>query len=332
MRSNITLFVGFCLCCFLSTPREAQAQDPRFSQFYAAPTELNPAMIGVYEGKFRVVANYRELYSSILASHPFRTIAASFDMRQRVQQQDYFGFGFSVLRDDVGISQFHRTKANLGASFMKQLGGSRYSMYDQYLVAGAQLGFGQHGLNWQKLWFSEQFNTDEGFIDTSTPSGENFDKQTTGLYLDFNAGLLWYILFDDHLSLYAGGALHHLNSPNVSFLEGSEDNLSTRWTAHAGGEIPFTRELSLLPAVAVMGQNTYFSTTAGGAIQAGLDALETVQDTVEAGVLDAAGVEAEGLARRLAHDGAQPAPGRIRTLSVPGRAACSTAARPSASE
>ncbi|MCB9549016.1 MAG: peptidoglycan-binding protein [Myxococcales bacterium] len=33
-------------------------------------------------------------------------------------------------------------------------------------------------------------------------------------------------------------------------------------------------------------------TTAGGAIQAGLDALETVQDTVEAGVLDAAGVEA----------------------------------------
>ena len=264
MRSNITLFVGFCLCCFLSTPREAQAQDPRFSQFYAAPTELNPAMIGVYEGKFRVVANYRELYSSILASHPFRTIAASFDMRQRVQQQDYFGFGFSVLRDDVGISQFHRTKANLGASFMKQLGGSRYSMYDQYLVAGAQLGFGQHGLNWQKLWFSEQFNTDEGFIDTSTPSGENFDKQTTGLYLDFNAGLLWYILFDDHLSLYAGGALHHLNSPNVSFLEGSEDNLSTRWTAHAGGEIPFTRELSLLPAVAVMGQNTYFSTTAGG--------------------------------------------------------------------
>lgn len=264
MRFHFTLFTLLCLFCLLAAPREAQAQDPRFSQFYAAPTELNPAMIGVYEGKFRIVANYRELYSSILGSHPFRTIAASFDMRQRVQQDDYFGFGFSVLRDEAGLSQFHRTKANLGASFMKQLGGSRYATYDQYLIAGAQLGFGQHGLNWQRLWFSEQFNASGGFIDASAPSGESFDKQTTGLYLDFNAGLLWYVLFDDHLSLYAGGALHHLNNPNVSFIEGSGDGLNTRWTAHAGGEIPFTRELSLLPAVAVMGQSTYFSTALGG--------------------------------------------------------------------
>ncbi|MCB0584279.1 MAG: PorP/SprF family type IX secretion system membrane protein [Phaeodactylibacter sp.] len=264
MHNKITLIALVSLFCWLATPQKAQAQDPRFSQFYAAPTELNPAMIGVYEGKFRLIANYRELYSSILASHPFRTIAASFDMRQRVQQQDYFGFGFSVLRDDAGISEFHRTKANVGASFMKQLGGSKYSPYDQYLIAGAQLGFGQHGLNWQRLWFSEQFDVGGGFVDDNAPSGENFDKRTTGLYLDFNAGLLWYILFEDHLSLYAGGALHHLNSPNVSFLEGSEDPLHTRWTGHAGGEIPFTRELSFLPAVAVMGQNTHFSTTFGG--------------------------------------------------------------------
>lgn len=264
MRFHFTLFSILCLFCTLATPRKTQAQDPRFSQFYAAPTELNPAMIGVYEGKFRIVANYRELYSSILGSHPFRTLAAGFDMRQRVQQDDYFGFGFSVLRDEAGLSQFHRTKANLGASFMKQLGGSRYATYDQYLIAGAQLGFGQHGLNWQKLWFSEQFNTGGGFIDASAPSGESFDKQTTDLYLDFNAGLLWYVLFDDHLSLYAGGALHHLNNPSVSFIEGSGDNLNTRWTVHAGGEIPFTRELSLMPAVAVMGQSPYFSTTVGG--------------------------------------------------------------------
>ncbi|MCO6487349.1 MAG: PorP/SprF family type IX secretion system membrane protein [Phaeodactylibacter sp.] len=264
MRSNITLFVFFGLFCFLAAPRHAQAQDPRFSQFYAAPAELNPAMIGVYEGKFRIVANYRELYSSILDNNAFRTVAASFDMRQRIQQDDYFGFGFSVLRDEAGLSQFHRTKANLGASVMKQLGGSRYATYDQYLIAGAQLGFGQHGLNWQRLWFSQQFNASDGVIDTSTPSGENFDKQTTDLYLDFNAGVLWYVLFDDNLSLYAGGALHHLNNPSISFLENSEDKLDTRWTAHAGGEIPFTRELSLLPAVAVMGQNTHFSTTVGG--------------------------------------------------------------------
>ncbi len=264
MRLNFTLFAFFCFLSCLLAPQEAEAQDPRYTQFYAAPLELNPAMMGVYQGQFRVVANYRELYTSILSNHPFRTLSASFDMRQPIRGGDYFAFGLSAMRDEAGTAQFHRVKGNVGGSYLKQLGGPRYATYEQYLVAGAQVGFGQHGLNWQKLWFSQQFNQEEGFIDLNSASGESFDQMTTNLYLDFNAGLLWYVLFDDNSSLYVGGAMHHLNNPNISFLENAQEGLYTRWTAHAGGEIPFSRELSFLPAVAVMGQNTHLSTTAGG--------------------------------------------------------------------
>ncbi len=263
MRFTFTLFALVFTLFILHAPQQGKAQDPRLSQFYAAPLEMNPAMIGLFDGRFRLVANYRELYSSILSNHPFRTISASFDMRSRVQQGDFAGFGLSVLRDEAGISQFHRVKANVGGSYMKQLGGSRYATYDQFLIAGAQLGFGQHGLNWQRLWFSQQFVEDGGFVDYGADSGESFDKQSTGLYLDFNAGLMWYLILDRNFSFYAGGALHHLNSPNISFMDDSEADLNTRWVGHAGGEIPFTAELSMLPAIAVMGQNTYLSTTLG---------------------------------------------------------------------
>jgi len=264
MRLNFTLFTVL-LFFGLWLPNSLQAQDPRFSQFYASPLELNPAMIGVYEGQWRVIANYRDAYSSILQDNAFRTLAASFDMRQSVGRSgDYFGFGISALRDEAGEGDFTRTKANGGVSFLKKLGGSGYNPYDQYLVAGAQVGFGQHSLNWQKLWFSNQFDQSNGTINFDQDSGESFDRQSTDLYLDFNAGLLWYILFDDNLSLYAGGAFHHLNSPSISFLENSGETLYRRWVINAGGEVPFSRELSLLPAVAVMKQNQHFSAATGG--------------------------------------------------------------------
>lgn len=243
---------------------EAKAQDPRYSQFYAAPLDLNPAMIGVFDGQYRAVINYRELYSSILGSNPYRTFAASFDMRFRGLKGDYIGVGINAQRDEAGVANFNRTTANLGFAYHKQLGGGRYGGNDQYLIAGGQLGLGQHGMDWNRLWFSPQFNEEFSIVDTGQSSGESFDTQTSDTYLNFNAGLLWYALFEDNMSIYFGGAYHHLNSPNVSFLQNSDEVLHSKWVVNAGGEIPFTDNLSLLPAIAVMGQNQSMSTTLGG--------------------------------------------------------------------
>lgn len=252
------------ICFFLALASSLQAQDPRLSQFYAAPLEMNPAMIGVFEGRGRFVANYRDLYPAILDNNPYRTLAASFDMRFRVQNDDYFGLGISAMRDEVGVANFNRTKAHLGASFLKQLGGSGYQPYTQYLVAGAQVGFGQHGLNWQRLWFSEQFDAGAGLVDFEADNGEAFgEEMSTDMYLDFNAGLLWFITFEDNQSFYVGGSLMHLNGPNVGFLEASDATLDMRFVGHMGGEFPLAGGLSLLPAAAVMSQGPHLSVMAG---------------------------------------------------------------------
>lgn len=262
MHALKSTFIIFFLC-FLYI-QSGYSQDPRFAQINAAPHQLNPAMIGVYEGRFRFTANYRELYNSILNSNPYRTIAASFDMRTQVMRGDYFGFGVSLMKDEVGISGYNRVQGLLGMSFMKQLGGSRYATNDQYLIAGLQLGLGQRGFDPQRLWFTNQFDAASSAVDLNRATGENFTMDKTDPYMDFNAGILWYALADDKTSIYFGGALHHVNTPNISFLEDEDEILHTRWVVHGGGEFPFTEQLSFLPSLAVMGQNQAFSTTTGG--------------------------------------------------------------------
>lgn len=250
---------------FLGLGFNAQAQDPYFAQFYASPLTLNPAMIGVYEGQFRMAINYREQWGSILGNDPFRTIAASFDIRQQVSKGDYIGFAFSALRDEAGISNFTQNRGNLGLSYMKQLGGSRrYRGSSQYLVAGLQAGVGQNALDYGSLWFSAQYDGENEAIDFDASNQENLTINSTGVFPDLSAGLLWYALFDDNMSVYAGGALYHVNTPNISLLENSTATLPSKWVIHAGGEIPFTDNLSLLPAAMVAKQGPSMNMLAGG--------------------------------------------------------------------
>lgn len=259
------IFSALALLCFLiGSPPHAAAQDPRFSQFNAAPLHLNPAMIGVYNGKLRFAAAYRDQYNALLDDSAFRTITSSFDMRFRLDNQDYIGVGLNILRDQAGEANFRRSIGNLGLSFLKQLGGSRYRTTDQYLIAGAQIGLEQRSFDWERLWFSAQFDPGSAQIDFDAPNGENFANFNQRTFLDFNAGLLWYALFNENASIYAGGALYHIASPPVSFIEEDDERLQRRWVAHAGGELPITEELSLLPGFVFMHQGPSTSTTAGG--------------------------------------------------------------------
>ena len=230
------------------------AQDPQLVQFYAAPLQLNPAMTGVFPGQWRAVANYREQWSSILDNKPFRTLSASFDAKIPAGRDDFFAVGITALRDQAGQANYTRNAVDLSLAYMKQLGGSRYSGFDQFLIGGAQVGFGQHSIRPDALWFSSQFNTTLEEVDETIMSGENI-VTNSDMYLNINAGLMWYAVFDDNKSLYVGGALHHINQPGVSFIANNgQFSLDSKFTGHVGGEIPFNTQLSILPAVAVIAQ------------------------------------------------------------------------------
>lgn len=234
------------------------AQDPQFAQFYASPLQLNPAMTGVHPGKWRVIANYREQWNSILGSKPFTSFSASFDAKSRIGRGDYLAYGVTALRDQAGSSNYLRQTGDFSLSYMKQLDGSRYRQYDQYLIGGAQVGFGQHSLDYDNLWFSSQFDTGTELVNNSSPNGEAIN-QSSDVYMNINAGLLWYAVFDDNQSLYFGGSVNHVNAPKVSFIDGDgAESMDMKWVIHVGGELPITHQLSILPAAAAIGQGENF--------------------------------------------------------------------------
>ncbi len=264
MRRYYILSAAIAIFCCINLP-SAFSQDARFSQFYNAPLHLNPAMTGVFDGSWRLAVNYRDQWASILNENPYRTLGASFDYRFNVIGNDYIAVGLHAVSNQTGISSFQQNEAHLSLSFLKQLSGG-YGGASQYLVAGVQGGFGQNRIDPSGLWFSQQYNVVSETLDLSQPTGENFDGMTDA-FLNINAGLLWYAVFEDNFSIHAGGSINHVNAPRISFMGDNDAILPMRWVGHIGGEIPFTPELSLMPAIAIMGQGSSNSFTLGANIR-----------------------------------------------------------------
>lgn len=263
MTRKFTLYKLFVVSTLLSfIGLELKAQDPHFSQFNMAPLQLNPAMAGVYEGQFRLGINYREQWGSILGPVAFQTYAVNFDFRIHTLREDYVALGLSILGDKAGEARYAMTQGHFTVGYMKKVFGGRGARFDQYLIGAAQLGFGQQNINWNSLRFSRQF--DGQAFDPTLPNGETRGDRSD-MYADLNAGIMWYGLFGDNKSIYGGISFHHLNAPNISFYGNQTESLYMRYTIHGGGEIPLSRELTVLPVAMIMTQGPAFQGVMGGA-------------------------------------------------------------------
>ena len=81
----------------LAAGETVTAQDPQFSQFYAAPLYLNPAFAGS-TGQARVGANYRNQWPAIDAN--FNTISAFADFYIEDKNS---GVGVIISKDREGL-------------------------------------------------------------------------------------------------------------------------------------------------------------------------------------------------------------------------------------
>ncbi|MBL7813664.1 MAG: PorP/SprF family type IX secretion system membrane protein [Saprospiraceae bacterium] len=262
MQRNI--YNSFLTILFVAaTALNLKAQDAFFTQYYASPLQVNPAMMGVFQGQWRMNANYRQQWGGIFSDIPIRTIHGSFDYRLRVVDEDYLAFGINAMQDETGAySKLKSTRGNLGISYMKQLSGNRYRADDQYLVAGIQVGTGQYRSGIDGLWFDRQYDSVAFNVNTSLASGEV--GLQSNMFLDYTAGLMWYMVADDNMSFYIGASAHHLSSPNISFFGNKSENLRRRFNLNMGGELPLSDELSILPSMmaSIQGQSmmTQFGT------------------------------------------------------------------------
>lgn len=136
----------FLLVFFLSYLGHILAQDPLFSQFYASPLQLNPAMAGVAEAP-RISLNYRNQWPSW--PNAYSTYALGFEQALNSLNS---GFGISVLADDAGNGIYRTLTLHAVYSYSVQLGDDFFAKF------GMEGGVLQTRVDWDRLVFGDQLN------------------------------------------------------------------------------------------------------------------------------------------------------------------------------
>ena len=245
MRKFLSLFV--CLL-FLTS---AQAQDPFFSQFYAAPMNLNPALTGAFNGKYRVSAIYRDQYRKTLESQ-FSTYAVSTDLRFtpgkfKSAYKDNIGVGVLFLSDRMGEFDYAANQINIAAAYHKSLNPQN----NAYLSLGVQFGMNQRTINYGGLSFSDQFNGTTGYVLSTNEAL----PQNNVAFSDLAVGLNFSANPSPKISIFAGATLHHTLEPSISFyrfddeeeIDPYESFLPRKYSAQFNIRFPVTQKFHLMP-------------------------------------------------------------------------------------
>jgi type IX secretion system PorP/SprF family membrane protein len=250
------------LAILLSTG--ASAQDPHFTQFFASPLTLNPAFTGLFDGDFRVAANYRNQWPTI--NNAFSTATASIDMavlRNRLPEFDRWGVGILALNDRSGNRILDNNHFSLSTAYHKGLDENGYHQ----ITVGFQGTYTSKTLDPSRADFEDEL-TSLGFTGvTSEVFGNN---RVVVNYFDLHTGLLYSGSTNGENSFYLGFSTYHVNRPNESFLGGSFI-LEPRVTVHGGGAFPIGAEKTLHTSVLHQRQAGAYETVLGAAISADIN-------------------------------------------------------------
>lgn len=207
------------------------AQDPNFSQFFASPLTLNPALTGKFDGVYRIAGNYRNQWPTI--NNAFTTGTASIDfgiLKNRIPEVDQFGVGIMGFSDKSGNGVLQNNYAALSLAYHKGLDEDGLHQ----IGAGFQGTFVNKRLDITRLKFEDQL-TSLGF--TGVTSEIFSQNQVNVKYFDLNAGILYNGSTDGYNNFYFGASLYHINHPKETF-QGGQFYLPGRMTLQAGGKIP----------------------------------------------------------------------------------------------
>lgn len=211
------------------------AQDIHFSQYYASPLTLNPALTGLINGTFRASFDYRNQWFNIPTLNtiaPYQTYQASFDMpllRDRLGN-DGFGIGGMFYTDKAGDGALTTFSGMVSIAYHKAV--DRFGK--GHISFGMQAGVVSKQVNINNLVFENQL--DNFGFNTNLANGESYNGKAI-IYPDVNVGALWTHAAKEKFHYYFGFSMDHLSKPRESFLETGDNRLNYRFNMHGGAEI-----------------------------------------------------------------------------------------------
>lgn len=240
-RIAVLLWVIFCSGQLL-------AQDIHYTQFYDSPINLNPAMAGHVEGKYRVNLMYRAQWPQISPNggYTYTTPSASFDINfGKPTQSSSWGLGAVIVNDQTS-GGLNTLEALLGGAYHFNIDGREMN----YISAGAQVGLIQKRISRGDLSFGNQFDPSTGEFN----SGINVETGLTFTdvsYPDARVGLTWATYLDG-FDFRLGAAYMHLLGGQEGFI--NESQLPARVVLHGDAKVAIGQSLFLRPHILYMTQ------------------------------------------------------------------------------
>lgn len=236
----------------------AFAQDVHFTQYFASPMTLNPALTGLTQCDLRLAANYRQQWGSVSAN-PYTSGTLSYDMatlKGKLPEGDAVGLGLLVLYDKSGLGSLQNITVGLSAAYHKAFGQDK----KHTISLGFQGQLVQKNIDFTKLQFEDQYDPSTGYASFMTT--ENLSNADVN-YPDFNAGIMYSGRVSDNATAYMGFSYYHLTQPVETFLN-SNNRIHSRYTGYLGGSFDLN-ENSVLYASALYQQQAKATELVAGA-------------------------------------------------------------------
>ncbi|MBK7009234.1 MAG: PorP/SprF family type IX secretion system membrane protein [Saprospiraceae bacterium] len=236
-----------------------KGQDAHFTQYYQVPAYVNPALVGNFNGLFKVGMNYRDQWRPAL-DRPYATFTATGESKFLVGQRDpdVAALGIMFFSDRISKYDLNTTQIALTGSYHKLLD----KKTKQYIGLGYQAAIFQKSLNYEDLTFGDQFNAIDAY---SNETLEILPGNNLGFF-DMSLGVDYSYTSTSNKEFNAGISVFHLTSPNISFFaqEDPVDKdlninavLDPRWSAHASYSLPTSDAFSFQTRALFMSQDQH---------------------------------------------------------------------------
>jgi type IX secretion system PorP/SprF family membrane protein len=224
-----------CVAIAFLSPVQVHAQDPAFSQFFASPLTLNPALTGKFNGVIRVAGNYRNQWPAI--NNAFITSTVSVDapiLKGRLPEDDTWGVGLMAMSDKTANGILSSNYLAFSTAYHKALDENGWNQ----LGIGFQGTYATKSLDGTKLNFEDELDQQGGW---TIPSAESVDGHQVDLsYFDMSVGVLYNGSTNGVNNFYFGASSYHITRPKESFTGNSYYVLHPRLTLHGGYSFPLT--------------------------------------------------------------------------------------------
>jgi type IX secretion system PorP/SprF family membrane protein len=243
------------LISLIAIPFLGNAQDIHLTQFYTNQQNLNPAMVGMYEGAYRAVGNYRHQWPEI--NKAITTGYVGFD-KKFFFFKDEIDAGILIANDNYSGFSLNTTKIFLTGAYRKMIRGHE-------VRAGIQLGAVIKSTDLSTQTFPDQWVYQDGIFDPSVYNGED-NLKASQAFFDMNLGFAWSHKFKKFTPT-VGFSIFHVTRPKDTYFTTQTERLRTRQSVQVLVDVPINSTFSVEPKFLYMWTSKVSDMVLGGNVK-----------------------------------------------------------------